>query len=86
VFVKTITFRNVDIPISQIKSHINTFSSKHKTQTPTYSTPSLQLTDRAQPVEKHIGVMADTYGLEAGPMTAQMFGMAAREHMEKYGL
>ncbi len=43
------------------------------------------MTDRAQPVEKHLAVMSDTYGLEAAPMTAQMFGMAAREHMEKYG-
>jgi acetyl-CoA acetyltransferase len=43
------------------------------------------LDDRAQPVERHIGVMADTYGLFPAPITAQMFGNAGKEHMEKYG-
>ncbi len=41
--------------------------------------------DRAIPVDKHIGVMAETYGLFPAPMTAQMFGNAGKEHMEKYG-
>lgn len=40
---------------------------------------------RALPVEKHIQLMADTYGLNAAPITSQMFGNAGREHMEKYG-
>ncbi|CAK5082168.1 unnamed protein product [Meloidogyne enterolobii] len=43
------------------------------------------LDDRALPVEKHIQLMADTYGLQAAPITSQMFGNAGREHMEKYG-
>jgi sterol carrier protein 2 len=41
--------------------------------------------DRTNPVEKHVGVMADTYGLFPAPITCQMFGNAAKEHMEKYG-
>lgn len=40
---------------------------------------------RALPVEKHIEVMSDTYGLHPAPITAQMFGNAGKEHMEKYG-
>uniref|UniRef100_A0A0N4Z3C2 Sterol carrier protein 2 n=1 Tax=Parastrongyloides trichosuri TaxID=131310 RepID=A0A0N4Z3C2_PARTI len=43
------------------------------------------LDDRAQPIEHHIGVMAETYGLEPAPITCQMFGNAGKEHMEKYG-
>ena len=35
---------------------------------------------------KHIRVMAETKGLAHGPITAQMFGNAGREHMEKYGV
>ncbi|KIH56211.1 thiolase protein [Ancylostoma duodenale] len=41
--------------------------------------------DRALPVDNHIQVMADTYGLFPAPITAQMFGNAGKEHMEKYG-
>uniref|UniRef100_A0A8R1ELN6 Thiolase_N domain-containing protein n=1 Tax=Caenorhabditis japonica TaxID=281687 RepID=A0A8R1ELN6_CAEJA len=41
--------------------------------------------DRALTVDHHIEVMSDTYGLEPAPMTAMMFGMAGKEHMEKYG-
>uniref|UniRef100_A0A914XJ86 Uncharacterized protein n=1 Tax=Plectus sambesii TaxID=2011161 RepID=A0A914XJ86_9BILA len=44
-----------------------------------------RMDDRAMPVEKHIGVMSETYGLFPAPMTAQMFGNAGKEHMEKYG-
>ncbi|CAI2329488.1 unnamed protein product [Caenorhabditis sp. 36 PRJEB53466] len=46
---------------------------------------SQPIDDRAIPVDKHVEVMSETYGLEPAPITAQMFGMAAREHMEKYG-
>ncbi|XP_004364627.1 sterol carrier protein 2 [Capsaspora owczarzaki ATCC 30864] len=46
---------------------------------------SSKYTDRTNPMDKHVGVMAETRGLEASPMTAQMFGNAGREHMEKYG-
>lgn len=41
--------------------------------------------DRANPVEKHLEVMADTYGLHPSPITCQMFANAGKEHMEKYG-
>lgn len=41
--------------------------------------------DRAIPVEKHIGVMADTFGLHPAPITSQMFANAGIEHMRKYG-
>ncbi|EYC23922.1 hypothetical protein Y032_0014g2217 [Ancylostoma ceylanicum] len=41
--------------------------------------------DRALSVDNHIQVMADTYGLFPAPITAQMFGNAGKEHMEKYG-
>ncbi|MEW2062178.1 lipid-transfer protein [Streptomyces sp. NPDC007002] len=37
------------------------------------------------PVARHYGVMAARHGLEASPPTAQIFGNAAREHMERYG-
>jgi len=41
--------------------------------------------DRTNPVEKHVGVLAETYGFSASPMAAQLFGGAGREHMEKFG-
>lgn len=37
------------------------------------------------PVARHYGVMAAAHGFEATPPTAQIFGNAAREHMELYG-
>ncbi|XP_064625029.1 sterol carrier protein 2-like [Lineus longissimus] len=46
---------------------------------------SQKYTDRASPMEKHVEVLNNTYGIEASPITAQMFGNAGREHMEKYG-
>jgi sterol carrier protein 2 len=41
--------------------------------------------DRANPAERHVAVINDTFGIEPHPMTAQMFGNAGREHMQKYG-
>eukprot|EP00731_Ephydatia_muelleri_P018972 Em0011g1012a len=41
--------------------------------------------DRANPVEKHVTVMAEKYGIAASPITPQMFASAGKEHMEKYG-
>jgi acetyl-CoA acetyltransferase len=41
--------------------------------------------DREQPTGRHFGVLFDLYEPEAAPPAAQMFGMAGREHMEKYG-
>ncbi|KOU07511.1 Nonspecific lipid-transfer protein [Streptomyces sp. NRRL F-2295] len=37
------------------------------------------------PVARHYGIMAAAHGFEASPPTAQIFGNAAREHMERYG-
>jgi len=45
----------------------------------------VQYGDRTNPIDKHVEVMMDKYGLESSPMTSQMFGNAGREHMEKYG-
>ncbi|MEU8933247.1 lipid-transfer protein [Streptomyces sp. NPDC048409] len=39
----------------------------------------------ASPVARHYGIMAARHGFEATPPTAQIFGDAAREHMERYG-
>ena len=41
--------------------------------------------DRTNPMEKHVQLMSDLAGLEASPVTAQLFGNAAKEHMAKYG-
>ncbi|MFF5702918.1 beta-ketoacyl synthase N-terminal-like domain-containing protein [Streptomyces sp. NPDC012794] len=39
----------------------------------------------ASPVARHYGIMAAAHGFEMSPPTAQIFGNAAREHMERYG-
>jgi sterol carrier protein 2 len=36
-------------------------------------------------MDKHLETMVNLRGLEASPVTAQLFGNAAKEHMEKYG-
>lgn len=41
--------------------------------------------DRTNPMDKHMEVMINRYGLAAAPAAPQMFGNAGREHMEKYG-
>ncbi|ESP03267.1 hypothetical protein LOTGIDRAFT_199394 [Lottia gigantea] len=41
-------------------------------------------TDRTSPMDKHVEVMTQLRDFESGPITAQMFGNAGREHMEKY--
>lgn len=46
---------------------------------------SSKFTDRANPMEKHIEAMADLQDLSPAPITAQMFGNAGIEHMQKYG-
>ncbi|CAM5375413.1 putative lipid-transfer protein Ltp1/thiolase [Streptomyces spiroverticillatus] len=40
---------------------------------------------KTSPVARHYGVMAARHGFEMTPPTAQIFGNAAREHMERYG-
>ncbi|MGW1837648.1 lipid-transfer protein [Streptomyces sp. NPDC002067] len=39
----------------------------------------------ASPVARHYGVMAAAHGFARTPPTAQLFGNAAREHMERHG-
>ena len=39
----------------------------------------------SSPVARHYGVMAARHGFAASPPTAQIFGNAAREHMDRYG-
>ncbi|MEZ0091749.1 lipid-transfer protein [Streptacidiphilus sp. EB129] len=39
----------------------------------------------SSPLARHYGVMAARHGFEMTPPTAQIFGNAAREHMERYG-
>lgn len=41
--------------------------------------------DRTNPMDKHVELMAELAGMDASPVTAQMFGNAGKEHMEKYG-
>uniref|UniRef100_A0AAR2KK42 Sterol carrier protein 2 n=1 Tax=Pygocentrus nattereri TaxID=42514 RepID=A0AAR2KK42_PYGNA len=41
--------------------------------------------DRTSPMDKHMEVMINRYGIAAAPAAPQMFGNAGREHMEKYG-
>uniref|UniRef100_W5MGD7 Sterol carrier protein 2 n=1 Tax=Lepisosteus oculatus TaxID=7918 RepID=W5MGD7_LEPOC len=41
--------------------------------------------DRTNPIDKHMEVMINQYGLAAAPAAPQMFGNAGQEHMEKYG-
>ncbi|MFG2328334.1 lipid-transfer protein [Streptomyces sp. NPDC048604] len=40
---------------------------------------------KTSPVARHYGVMAARHGFEMTPPTAQIFGNAAREHMDRYG-
>ena len=43
-------------------------------------------TDRANPLELHMGVMAESHGIAPKvPFAPQMFGNAGREHMKLYG-
>ncbi|XP_044765611.1 sterol carrier protein 2 [Coccinella septempunctata] len=44
-----------------------------------------KFTDRTNPMDKHVTLMADLVGLNEAPITAQMFGNAGLEHMKKYG-
>uniref|UniRef100_A0A3B3RNK3 Sterol carrier protein 2 n=1 Tax=Paramormyrops kingsleyae TaxID=1676925 RepID=A0A3B3RNK3_9TELE len=41
--------------------------------------------DRTNPMDKHMEVMLNRYGMAPAPAAPQMFGNAGREHMEKYG-
>lgn len=41
--------------------------------------------DRSNPLEKHLDILINKYGLSASPVVPQMFGNAGKEHMETYG-
>ncbi|XP_059677734.1 sterol carrier protein 2 isoform X4 [Gavia stellata] len=41
--------------------------------------------DRTNPIDKHLEVMINKYGLASAPVAPQMFANAGKEHMEKYG-
>jgi acetyl-CoA acetyltransferase len=42
-------------------------------------------TDRTNPMDKHVMLMAELRGFAPAPPAAQMFGNAGREHMDRYG-
>lgn len=46
---------------------------------------SAKFMDRTNPMDLHLTAMIEDRGLTESPVTAQMFGNAGREHMEKYG-
>jgi acetyl-CoA acetyltransferase len=46
---------------------------------------NLSGSDRRNPLERHLHSMSELRGTGTGPMAAQMFGNAGREHMERYG-
>ncbi|KAK0162697.1 hypothetical protein PV327_006453 [Microctonus hyperodae] len=46
---------------------------------------SSKFLDRTNPMDKHIAIMSEISGIGDGPITAQLFGNAALEHMQKYG-
>jgi sterol carrier protein 2 len=41
--------------------------------------------DRINPMQSHVNLFYELHGMEAAPITAQMFGAAGKEHMQKYG-
>uniref|UniRef100_A0A8B9TPK9 Sterol carrier protein 2 n=1 Tax=Anas platyrhynchos TaxID=8839 RepID=A0A8B9TPK9_ANAPL len=45
----------------------------------------VSFTDRTNPLDKHLEIMIDKYGLASAPVAPQMFASAGKEHMEKYG-
>ncbi|KAM4641462.1 sterol carrier protein 2 [Discoglossus pictus] len=46
---------------------------------------SPKFTDRTNPMDKHVEVIMNKYGIAPAPLAPQLFGNAGREHMEKYG-
>eukprot|EP00162_Nutomonas_longa_P014354 comp21934_c0_seq1/m.49968 comp21934_c0_seq1/g.49968 ORF comp21934_c0_seq1/g.49968 comp21934_c0_seq1/m.49968 type:complete len:419 (-) comp21934_c0_seq1:35-1291(-) len=42
-------------------------------------------TDRTNPMDRHVEAMSELRDITGAPMTAQIFGNAGREHMEKFG-
>ncbi|KAG8315336.1 sterol carrier protein 2 [Homalodisca vitripennis] len=46
---------------------------------------SSKFDDRTNPMDKHVQKMVDLVGLDAAPLTAQLFGNAGIEHMARFG-
>ncbi|XP_006839926.1 PREDICTED: non-specific lipid-transfer protein [Chrysochloris asiatica] len=44
-----------------------------------------KFSDRTNPIDKHVGVLINKYGITSHPLAPQMFGYAGKEHMDKYG-
>ncbi|XP_008826641.1 non-specific lipid-transfer protein isoform X1 [Nannospalax galili] len=44
-----------------------------------------KFSDRSHPIDKHLEVLINKYGLSDHPVVPQMFGLAGKEHMEKHG-
>ncbi|GLH15035.1 Non-specific lipid-transfer protein [Gryllus bimaculatus] len=47
--------------------------------------PIYNFMDRTNPMDKHVEAMADIAGINNTPITAQLFGNAAKQHMNEYG-
>jgi acetyl-CoA acyltransferase len=45
----------------------------------------MKYTDRTNPMDQHVVALGELREWEQAPFAPQMFGMAGREHMEKYG-
>ncbi|XP_039330529.1 sterol carrier protein 2 [Saimiri boliviensis] len=45
----------------------------------------IKFSDRTNPLDKHLDLLIDKYGLSSHPVAPQMFGLAGKEHIEKYG-
>uniref|UniRef100_A0A8D2M7T3 Sterol carrier protein 2 n=1 Tax=Zonotrichia albicollis TaxID=44394 RepID=A0A8D2M7T3_ZONAL len=46
---------------------------------------SSNFADRTNPMDKHMEIMINKYGLASAPVAPQMFASAGKEHIEKYG-
>ncbi|XP_070224140.1 sterol carrier protein 2 isoform X2 [Bos mutus] len=46
---------------------------------------AVNIQNKVNPIDKHVEVMVNKYGLSPSPVAPQMFGNAGKEHMEKYG-
>ncbi|KAI1298182.1 Non-specific lipid-transfer protein-like 2 [Halotydeus destructor] len=44
-----------------------------------------KFSDRVNPMQCHLDLFDEMFGMKQAPVTAQLFGMAGKEHMEKYG-
>lgn len=44
-----------------------------------------KFSDRTNPMQTHLDLYDELYSIQGAPVTAQLFGQAGKEHMEKYG-